>query len=291
MPEQWEGRKQGYIQEPWADLTIIAVTFVFQLSLQMYLTPYLSKCFTVTLEQSTVSKLFLFSIGDILLLSSIPFICCIVLILAINASHLIFSLNLLSLWIVLASSAFCAALGWDRAKDFPRFKNNCLREFCYVRSKHRSQYCLLFYSYALFANLLAFSAVATILTTVTFPVETISLLTVGSSLGYLLVVDRVVRQLQSLKRDTGSWKPGLSCFIVNHILIIYTVIILVMILCIIINGAHHSQVILPATASVGVILVYVVQRVHSGRGGLLNVLQQDLREETGTLPVEKTQIV
>ena len=132
---------------------------------------------------------------------------------------------------------------------------------------------------------------ATILTTVTFPVETISLLTVGSSFGYLLAVDRVVRQLQSLKRDTGSWKPGLSCFIVNHMLIIYTVIILLMILCIIINGARHSQVTLPATAIVGVILAYVVQRVHSGRGGLLNVLQQDLREEAGTLPVEKTEIV
>ena len=148
-------------------IATLATQILLQLNLVMHVIDTVSQC----LQQDTVWRLFVWTAGDVLLVFGMLLFAfdAFALYLIGLAGRFFFAISgFISFIIVLVSSMCWGSFGWFNAHYFPtdlRIRRPSLK---------KTRYFILYFGYVMFTNIVARSAIPTLLLAIVFPVESIS---------------------------------------------------------------------------------------------------------------------
>ena len=212
-PQRWDIHNKGFIWE-WDGtsvtyILVIIATLATQILLQLYLLRNFCESLRQCLEQETLWSLCVLSAGEVLCAVGVSFSLMHIFALFVIENAPITVLKVVSLAIVYVSSVCWAVAGWENAHHFPPDPALPL--------SHEMRYCLLFFGSVMCANLIALSAVPTLLLAMVFPLESISAIALGC-VGFVALV-----MLFVLLRPLGGYHQY-SCFSISYILMFIIVI-------------------------------------------------------------------
>lgn len=183
QPQKWDVHNKGFIWEREStsatDIWVVIATLALQILVQLYLIKNFVETVRQCLEQDTMWRLCVWSAGYVLFCGSIVFPAYYVVTLFQTWKIAISLVKIVSVAIVFVSSGCWAVVGWWNAHCFPP-------DYRWPFYHEVKCFCL-FFGYVMCANMIALSAVPTLLLIMVFPLECISAIGLGC-VGFLVIV-------------------------------------------------------------------------------------------------------